>query len=73
MTLFSKSPYLTANIKINYEIDYIGRFLKKHSDISRTIATAKMELFVALVRSFQPLTKFAKNPIIGATGVLQAP
>ena len=41
-------------------------FLKKHRDVSRTIATAKMELFVALVRSFQ-------NPNIGAMGALNAP
>ena len=29
-----------------------------------------MELFVALDSSFQPLTKFTKNPKIGAMGVL---
>ena len=32
--------------------------------------TAKMELFVALVRSFQPLPSFTKNPNIGDMGVL---
>ena len=48
-------------------------FLKKHRDISRTIMTAKMELFVALVSSFQPLTNFAKNPNIADIGVLNAP
>ena len=48
-------------------------FLKKHQDVSRTIATAKMELFAALVSSFQPLTNFTKNPNIGAMGVLNAP
>ena len=36
-------------------------FLKKHRDVSKTIATAMMELFVALVSSFQPLTNFTKN------------
>ena len=36
---------------------------KKDIDVSRTIATAKMELFVALVRSFQPLANFTKTPI----------
>ena len=46
-------------------------FLKKHRDVSKTIATAKMELFVGLVSSFQPLTNFKKNPNIGAVGVLQ--
>ena len=35
-------------------------FLKKHR-CTRTIGTAKMELFVALVCSFQPLTNFTKN------------
>ena len=41
-------------------------FLEKHRDVSRTIATATMELFVALVSSFKPLTDFTKNPNIGA-------
>ena len=49
-------------------------FLKKHhKDVSRTIATAKTELFVALVCSFQPLTNFTKNPNIDAMGVLNVP
>ena len=48
-------------------------FLKKHRDVSRTIATVKMELFVALVSSFQSLTIFTKNPNIGAMGVLNVP
>ena len=47
-------------------------FLKKHRDVSMTIATSKMELFVSLVSSFQPLTNFTKNPNIGAIGVLNA-
>ena len=34
--------------------------LRKHRNISRAIATAKMEVFVALVSSFQPLTNFIK-------------
>ena len=45
-------------------------FLKKLRDVSRTIVTAKMELFVALASSFQPLTNFTKSPKIGAMGVL---
>ena len=45
-------------------------FLKKHKDVSRTIGTAKMELFVALVSSFQPLIYFAKNPNIAPMGAL---
>ena len=52
VTLFSKSPYLTAHIKINYEAGCIGSFRKKYRDISRTIVIAKMELFVALVSGF---------------------
>ena len=37
-------------------------FWKK--DVSRTFATSKVELFVALVNSFQPLTNFTKNSIL---------
>ena len=48
-------------------------FLKKHRGVSRTIVTAKMDLFVGLVSSFQPLTNFQKSPNIGAMGVLNAP
>ena len=48
-------------------------FLKKHRDVSRTIAAAKIELFVTLVSSFQSLTNFTKIPNIGAMGVLNAP
>ena len=47
-------------------------FLKNHRYVSRTTATAKMELFVALVSSFYSLTNFTKNPNIGAMGVLNA-
>ena len=47
-------------------------FLKKHRDISRTIAAAKMEIFVALVSIFQPVTNFTKNSSIGVVGVLNA-
>ena len=47
-------------------------FLEKHRDVSRTIARAKMELFVVLVRSFLSLSNFTKNPTIGAMGVLNA-
>ena len=32
--------------------------------------TAEIELFVALVSSFQTLTNFTKNPNVGAMGVL---
>ena len=53
----------------------LQRFLKKHKDVYRTITTAKIEVFVALIRSFQPLislTNFTKNPNIGAMAVLSA-
>ena len=48
-------------------------FLKKHRKLSRTIAKAKIELFVALVCSFQLLTNFTKSLNVGAMGVLNAP
>ena len=48
-------------------------FLKKHRNISRTIAKVKIELLVALVCSFQPLTNFTKNLNVGAIGVLNTP
>ena len=48
-------------------------FLKKYRDVSKTIATAKMELFVVLINSFQLLTNFAKNRKIGVVEVLNAP
>ena len=73
MTLFSKSPYLTAHIKINYETSCNGRLSEKHKDVSRTFATFKMVFFVALVRSFQSLTNFSRNHNIGAIGVLNVP
>ena len=47
-------------------------FLKKHRDLSRTIATATMDLFVALVSSFQPLSNFTKNANNDAMGILNA-
>ena len=48
-------------------------FLKKHRDVSKTIATSKMELFLALVINFQTLTNFIKNPNIGPMGILNVP
>ena len=71
VTLFSKSPYLTPHMKINYETGCI--VLKRQRDISRTIATAKMEFFVAIVSNFHSLTNFTKNPNIDAMGVLNVP
>ena len=70
MTLFSKSPYLTAHIKIMKQAALKG-FLKKQR-ASRTTATVKMKLFifVVLVSRFYPLTKFTKKPNIDAMGVL---
>ena len=73
VTLVSKTAYLTAHFKINYKTGCIGKVSEKHRDASWTIAAAKMELFVALVSSFQLLTNFRKNPNIGAMGVLNAP
>ena len=70
VTLFSKSPYLTAHIKINYETSCNGRLSEKHKDVSRTIATFQMVFFVALVRIFQSLTNFSRNHNIGAIGAI---
>ena len=42
----------------SYETGCIKSFLKKQRDVFRTIATTKIELFVALVSRFQPLTYF---------------
>ena len=41
--------------------------------MSRTIVTSKMDPFVALVVSFEPLTYFTKDPNKGIMGVLNAP
>ena len=48
-------------------------FLEKYRDLSRTTATAKMELLVALISSFQPLTNFTNNYNIDVIGVLNVP
>ena len=45
------------------QIALVG-FLKKHRDRFRTIAIAKMEVYLALVSNCQPLTNFSKNPNI---------
>ena len=36
-------------------------FLEKHRDVFRAIVTTKMEPFMTLVSSFQPLISFTKN------------
>ena len=59
-----------TNIKIFVALE---GFLKKFNDVFRTVATVKVELFVALVSTFQPLTNFTENSKIGAMGVLNAP
>ena len=79
MALFSKSPYLTAHIKIklwnrlHWKIFWKKKQKKQNRDVSRTIATSKTELFMVLVISFQPLTNFTKNLKRGTVGVLNAP
>ena len=47
--------------------------LKIQRDVSRTIATFEMELFMALVSGFQVFTNFTKNSILVVTGVLDLP
>ena len=66
MTLFSKSSYSNAHIKINYETRYIGRLSEKNIE-------TYPGPFQQLVRSFQSLTNFRKNPNIGSMGVVHAP
>ena len=58
--ILSKSPYLTAHIKIKYETVCFGRFSEK----------AQKFIFMELVSSFQPLSNFTKNLNIGAVLVL---
>ena len=41
--------------------------------VSRTPETSKMELFVTLVNSFQPLTDATKNSILAVVRVLDPP
>ena len=48
-------------------------FSEKTQNVSRIIATAIMEVFVALVSSFHSLIYFTKNNNIGAMRVLIAP
>ena len=45
-------------------------FLKNNIDVSRTITATKMEFFVALVITFQPLSNFSKNTKIGTMDAL---
>ena len=73
VTLFSKSAYFTAHIKINYQTGCIGSFSGKYRDVSRSIAIAKVEFFVALVSSLQPLTSFTMSPSRGAMSILNSP
>ena len=79
--MFGPSPYereITFKESLSDCTYYIMKqvalevFMKKLRDVSRTIATAKMKLFVALVSSFQPLSNFTKNPKISAIGGLEA-
>ena len=61
VTLFSKSPYLTAYIKL-LSNSCIGRFSEKKK--MQDDCNSKVELFVTLLSSFQLLTNFTKNPSI---------
>ena len=68
LTLFSKSLYLTAHVKLWNRLYW--KVFWKNTDVSRNVAKVKIKVFVALVGRFQPLTNFTKNPNIGAMGVL---
>ena len=74
VTLFSKSPYLAACLKIYYETGRSGEFSEKHTDAHpESSQHLRQRSFVALVSSFQLLTNFSKNSILGVVGVLNLP
>ena len=70
--IFRVLIWLHILYKISYETSYNVRFSEKHRDVSKTIAKAKMELFVEILSSFQLLTNFTKNRNIVAMGVIHA-
>ena len=51
------------------QIALVEVFVKKHIDLSRNIAAAKM----ALISSIHPRANLSENLKIGATGILNAP
>ena len=51
----------------------LKQVLKNHRDVSMTIATSNMQLFVALVSGFHLFTNFSINSILGITRVLDLP
>ena len=51
------------------QIALVEGFVKKHIDLSRNIAAAKM----ALISSIHPRANLSENLKIGATGILNAP
>ena len=65
--LFPKNPCLTSHLKIMKQPALYG-FLKKKkkttTEVSRTITTSKVEVFLALISNIQPLTNFTKNSIL---------
>ena len=42
-------------------------------EVTGTLATSKMELFMTLVNGLQPITNVTKNSILDAVGVLDIP
>ena len=62
-------------------LTFVLRIMKTHSnssllnsrDGSRTVATSKMEHFVIIVSSFQPLTIITKRSILDVAAVLDRP
>ena len=81
VTLFLKIPYLIAHIKTNYETGCIRRFSekkkkqkqKKKKRYIQDYRDIKDGALWAISSSFQLLTNFTKNLIIGAMWVLIAP
>ena len=71
MTLFSKSPYLTAHNEINYEPGCIGRFSVGKKGIQDHCNSKDGAL--CGISSFQPPANFTKSPNVGAMGFLNVP
>lgn len=52
LIIFSKSLYLTAHLNINYPTGRTKMCSEKNLDVSRTIATSIIELFMTLVSAY---------------------
>ena len=68
----SVTHFLPKNNKVHVKLGIVhqGCFCTLFRGIFRAAATSKMKLFVTLLKSFQPLTNFIKNPILDVVGDL---